>query len=233
MAVVGLTTSPTPEPQYIDSWDEYWMEMAFTVGRKSKDPKCRVGAVIVRERLMVSTGFNGFARQVFDDPSLLSDADEKLRLICHAEQNAIHNAARVGIALSGATIYVTKFPCMACTNAIIQAGIGGIYTHDSKFWNDDPADKDHSRKKSALRQARIKVEAPFHPDYAPKQVTGKQSAAPITASGPARPAMSAAAALVAVPPAKRRKNAKAAKPKAGQTSLFPARHAIDGGKSGT
>ncbi|WP_168165113.1 hypothetical protein [Anaeromyxobacter dehalogenans] len=42
--------------------------------------------MIVRENIALSTGFNGFARQVFDDPELLKDADEKLRLICHAEQ---------------------------------------------------------------------------------------------------------------------------------------------------
>jgi dCMP deaminase len=151
-----------PHP-YIDQWDEYWLEMARTASRKSKDPKCRVGAVIVCHDTVVSTGFNGFPRQVFDNPELLADPDEKLRMICHAEQNAIYNAARIGVSLQAATIYVTKFPCLGCCNAIIQAGMTTIYTHDSKFWNDDPLDPDHARKRSVLRQAGIKVIAPLMP----------------------------------------------------------------------
>jgi len=155
--------------------------MAMTTARKSKDPRCQVGAVIVRDNLVLSTGFNGFARKVFDDRSLLADSDRGSKLMCHAEQNAIHNAARLGIALEGAAIYVSKFPCLACCNAIIQSGIREIHTHDSRFWNDDPADRDHSRKKSYLRQAKIAVYAPFHPDYAQnqKRVIGQLSAAPL------------------------------------------------------
>ena len=149
---------PQPEAHpYIENWDTYWLEMALTAARKSKDPKCRVGAVIVSEGILVSTAFNGFPRHVFDDPDVLGNADEKLRLICHAEQNAIYNAARSGVALKGATIYVTKFPCLACCNAIIQSGITEIQTHDTKYWDDDPLDGDHSRKKAVLQQAKIKI----------------------------------------------------------------------------
>src|SRR5205823_2119474 len=78
---------------------------------------------------------------------------EKLKVICHAEQNAILNAARVGVAIEGGAIFVTKFPCLTCCNAMIQAGIIRIYTHDEWYWNDDPFDRDHSRKKDVLRQA--------------------------------------------------------------------------------
>ena len=216
--------APLQPLPHIEDWGEYWLEMAMTAARKSKDPRCRVGAVIVRDNVVLSTGFNGFARQVFDDPSLLADAEEKLRLVCHAEQNAIHNAARLGVALEGATIYVSKFPCLACCNAIIQSGIREIHTHDTKFWDDDPADGDHSRKKSTLRQAGIKVDAPFHPEYAPKRVTGKAMVAP---------APQDAAPLREVPPPKpSRSKKKKAKPASGDPtmSLFPARRPIKGGK---
>jgi deoxycytidylate deaminase len=64
---------------------------------------------------------------------------------------------------------VTKFPCLACCNAIIQAGIARIYTHDNRFWDDDPLDSDHRHKRAVLKQARIRVDAPFHPDYVPSQ----------------------------------------------------------------
>jgi dCMP deaminase len=122
-------------PERVDSWDEYFLWIAWAVSVKSKDPKCPVGAVIVSpERVVLSTGFNGLARGVFDDPRLLAKASEKIKIICHAEQNAIVNAARVGAALNKASIFVTKFPCLACCNAIVQAGITRIYTHDDCYW---------------------------------------------------------------------------------------------------
>jgi dCMP deaminase len=158
-------------PAEVDTWEEYFLNIAKVVSIKSKDPKCPVGAVIVSEdNIVISTGFNGFARGVHDDEQILLNADEKLRVICHAELNAILNVARSGgRALLGAAIYVTKFPCLACCNLIIQAGIKHIYTHDKEFWNDDPVDKDHSRKKKVLHQAHIAVHAPYHPAFQPTE----------------------------------------------------------------
>jgi Cytidine and deoxycytidylate deaminase zinc-binding region len=103
--------------------------------------------------------------------------DEKLKWICHAEANAISNAARSGVSVMGSTIFVTKFPCFLCCNAIVQAGVKRIYTHDDRFWADDPVDGDkpeyrpslkrppHSRKRILLKQADIQVDAPNHPKY--------------------------------------------------------------------
>lgn len=157
-------------PAHVERWDEYFLNIAKAVSIKSKDPKCPVGAVVASsDNVLLTTGFNGLARGVHDDEQTLTDADEKLRVICHAENNAIMNAARIGVALQGAAIYVTKFPCLACCNAIIQAGVKKIYTHDDSFWNDDPVDKDHSRKKRILHDARIEVNAPFHPAFKPTE----------------------------------------------------------------
>lgn len=223
-----LVELPPVEPGPIEDWDEYFLELAQTVKRKSKDPRCPVGAVIVRDRRTLSTGFNGFARGVFDDPALLANVDEKLKLVCHAEVNAIFNAAALGVALEGATIYVTKFPCLACCNAIIQAGVKTIYTHDKKYWGDDPFDKEHTRKKAALKQAGIKVIAPFHPDFMPTERNGKFSVVatvkPPANDGPIEKAPTAPKSKA------KRKGPKAAKPK-DQTSLWPAREPIPGGKS--
>lgn len=154
---------------YIENWDEYFLNVAGAISRKSKDPKCRVGAVIVSEedddKVIIATGFNGLARGAHDDADILGDAEEKIRQICHAEANAIFNTARTGVSTKGATIFVTKFPCFACCNAIVQAGIKRLYTHDHRYWDDDPADKNHSRKEALLKQARIDVDAPFHPRW--------------------------------------------------------------------
>lgn len=175
-----VPTSRISVPEHVETWDEYFMWMARAVSIKSKDPRCRVGAVITsRDNVVLSTGFNGLARGVFDDENLLADAQEKLNIICHAEQNAILNAARMGVALEGSFIFVTKFPCLACCNAIIQAGVTRIHTHDDCFWDDDPFDKDHTRKKSVLRQAGVKVEAPYHPAYSPQeQISTQKKKAP-------------------------------------------------------
>jgi hypothetical protein len=63
---------------------------------------------------------------------------------------------------------------LACCNAIIQAGITRIYTQDKWYWNDDPFDGDHSRKRKILRQTHLKVEAPFHPEYIPHEPINPQ-----------------------------------------------------------
>lgn len=158
-------------PAHVETWDEYFLNIAKAVSIKSKDPKCPVGAVIISEdNVILSTGFNGMARGVYDDEETLFDGDEKIKVICHAEGNAIMNAARVGgRPLQGTTIYVTKFPCMTCCNAIIQAGIRRIYTHDNSFWDDDPLDEDHSRKKRVLHEAHVHVDAPFHDTFKPTE----------------------------------------------------------------
>jgi dCMP deaminase len=113
---------------------------------------------------------DSLARGVHDDHELLEDADEKLRWICHAEGNAILNAGRSGVAVRGCTIYVTKFPCLSCCNAIAQGGLACIYTDDHRYRDDDPldgtdADYPHSRKQALLRQVGIRVIADNHPDF--------------------------------------------------------------------
>lgn len=166
-------------PKHVDDWDEYFWWMAKAASIKSKDPRCRVGAVIVSaDKLVLSTGFNGLPRGVDDDREILENVDEKLKAICHAEQNAIINAARMGIAVRGASIYVTKFPCLVCCNSIIQAGITRIYTRDAWYWDQDPFDgkddTDHWRKRRAIRQTHIVVDAPNHPEYSPVNRNGKK-----------------------------------------------------------
>ena len=155
----------TTSDDYIEGWDEYFLALATTAARKSKDPRCGVGAVLVRDKIVVATGFNGLARGVYDSSDVLDDVEEKLKLICHAELNASVNAARIGVSFVGATMYVTKFPCLACCNAIVQAGVARLYAHDNRFWDDDPADRDHKRKKDVPKYGRIDVNAPFHPEY--------------------------------------------------------------------
>lgn len=107
-------------------WDRRWLRMAQEVSRDSKDPSTKVGAVIVNDRnQVVATGYNGFPRGVWDSEERLFNRELKLKLVCHAEENAIWVA---GDRAEGSTIYVwpscaTPPTCHECAKAVIQSGI--------------------------------------------------------------------------------------------------------------
>ena len=108
-------------------WDHRFIELAKHIAQWSKDPSTKVGCVVVGEdREIRSTGFNGFPRGISDDAERLRSRETKYPLICHAEENAIMHAARIGVSLKGSTAYVTWPPCSRCARSLIQAGIKEI-----------------------------------------------------------------------------------------------------------
>ena len=108
-------------------WDTRFVELAMHIANWSKDPSTKVGCVVVGEdREIRSTGFNGFPRGIKDDEERLLDREQKYPLICHAEENAIMHAARIGVSLKGSTAYVTWPPCSRCARSLIQSGIKEI-----------------------------------------------------------------------------------------------------------
>ena len=117
-----------------DKWDKRFLDLAGHISGWSKDPSTKVGCVVVGEdREIRSTGFNGFPRGIKDDSERLSDREQKYPLICHAEENAIMHAARIGLSLKGCTAYVTWPPCTRCARSLIQAGvIEVVYPEDSE-----------------------------------------------------------------------------------------------------
>lgn len=114
------------------SWDEYFMKLAHEVATRTTCLRRAVGAIIVKDRRILSTGYNGVPtglthcaetgclRQELGVPS--GQRHEICRGL-HGEQNAIIQAARYGIDISGSTIYVTTQPCVVCAKMIINAGI--------------------------------------------------------------------------------------------------------------
>lgn len=105
-------------------WDGYFMTVAEAVASKSKDPSTKVGALVIdKQRLIRATGFNGLPRGVADSAERLLDRPTKLRLVVHAEMNAICAAARVGVPLDGCSLHVTLHPCLRCAILIVQVGI--------------------------------------------------------------------------------------------------------------
>lgn len=106
----------------LSKWDKRFIDLATMVGGWSKEPRSRVGAVIVRpDRSIASLGFNGFPRGVDDSDERLANRALKNSIAVHAEMNAILAAHS---SVKGCTIYVTPLlPCSHCAGAIVQSGI--------------------------------------------------------------------------------------------------------------
>ena len=106
-------------------WDKRYLDMAYLVASWSKDPSSKIGAVAVSPKGQVlSTGYNGFPRNIEDSHDRLHDRELKYKYIVHAEMNAIYNATYNGISLDGSTLYVSGLPCCnQCALGIIQVGI--------------------------------------------------------------------------------------------------------------
>ena len=115
------------------SWDEYFMEITQLVAQRSTCDRAFVGCVLVNsDHRIVSTGYNGTA----SGNHHCIDVGHRMRdghciATIHAEMNALLYCAKEGIPAKGSICYVTHFPCLNCTKALIQAGISAIYYHEA------------------------------------------------------------------------------------------------------
>ena len=118
------------------SWERYFMNLAFQAATRSTCPRKSVGAVIVRDKTVLSTGYNGSVRGAphCTEVGCLMENDHCVRTV-HAEANALVQAAHNGIRLEGAEIYVTASPCFNCFKLIVNAGIRTICY--GEFYRDD------------------------------------------------------------------------------------------------
>ena len=123
---------PPPPPEERPSWDEYFMKIAQVVALRSNCSRRHVAAVIVKDKRIISTGYNGTPRGIRNCheggcPRCSSSAPSGTGLeecICsHGEENAIVQAAYHGIAVKDSTLYTTFSPCLLCAKMIINAGI--------------------------------------------------------------------------------------------------------------
>lgn len=111
-------------------WDDYFMTIAETVAEQSTCDRALVGCVLVKDKRMLTTGFNGSPKKqphCSDVGHLMVDG-HCVRTI-HAEMNAIIQAALHGVSTDGATCYVTHFPCIICSKLLVNAGIARIVYH--------------------------------------------------------------------------------------------------------
>jgi dCMP deaminase len=118
------------------TWDEYFMGIARLTAERSTCLRRKVGAVIVQDKHIVATGYNGAPRGIAhcaerggclrEELGVPSGERHELCRALHAEQNAIIQAATFGNSIEGATIYITHQPCIICAKMIINAGIRKI-----------------------------------------------------------------------------------------------------------
>lgn len=115
------------------SWDEYFIEMTDMIGSRGTCDRGRSGCVITRDKRILSTGYVGspvglpHCDEVGHEMHTVTNEDGTQSRHCvrtaHAEQNAITNAARVGVSLLGGTLYCKMMPCYRCGQSIVNAGI--------------------------------------------------------------------------------------------------------------
>jgi len=134
-------------PKNRPSWDEYFMEITDIVAKRSTCLRRMVGAIIVKDKHILTTGYNGAPRGLDNCLEINTCLRQEMKIpsaekheICrgaHAEQNAIAQAAYHGIKIEGATLYCTFMPCVMCAKMLINAGIKRIVFKN--FYPDDLA----------------------------------------------------------------------------------------------
>lgn len=114
------------------SWDEYFMGIARMVGQRSTCMRRQVGAIIVKDKRILATGYNGAPKGMrhCSEVGCLRESQDvppgERHELCrgiHAEQNAIVQSAAFGVPIQGSTLYCTHFPCVLCAKMLINAGI--------------------------------------------------------------------------------------------------------------
>lgn len=148
----------TPEEQITTrfgaKWDRNFFDLARLLASWSKDPKTKVGAVIVDDhKRVISHGYNGFPRFTDDSPELYADPEYKAAAVIHAEKNAIVNSVARP---EGGILYVTYMPCTPCAGLLIQSGIVEVH---APVWPEDKPHRweDWRRANDLLRQAGVAV----------------------------------------------------------------------------
>ena len=144
------------------SWDEYFIEIADVVAKRSNCVSRKVGAVITVDNQIVSTGYNGAPKGLHhcvDAGGCLrklnkieSGTRQEICRAVHAEQNAIISAAVKGVSIKGGTLYTNTYPCSICTRMIINAEIKKI-VYDSDY--SDPLAKE-MLEESGIKVLRLK-----------------------------------------------------------------------------
>ena len=118
--------------------DPYFLKIAYEISHRSHDSTTQHGCCIVKDGRIISTGYNGFPPGLPDELIPNNRLDGlKYKFICHAEKNAIYNAAKEGICLQNSVIYITGIPCSDCSKALVAVGIKKWIIGDKEYIADE------------------------------------------------------------------------------------------------
>ncbi len=130
-----VTDYSEPNNEQRPSWPEYFLELTQVVAKRSTCLRRQVGALIVKDKRVLATGYNGAPKNIphcrevgciREEKGVPSGERHELCRGLHAEQNAIIQAAVHGTSIQGATLYCTHQPCIVCTKMIINAGLDRV-----------------------------------------------------------------------------------------------------------
>ena len=136
MTCAERTEGAGPSAWRRPSWDEYFLQLALQAATRSTCLRRQVGAVLVRDKRLLATGYNGAPRGVAhcleigclrEQLGIPSGERHELCRAIHAEQNAVIQAAIHGVAIEGATLYCTHHPCILCAKILINCGVQEIH----------------------------------------------------------------------------------------------------------
>jgi len=124
-----MYATPRKQSMELAKAQKYYKLAVYQASLFSKDPNTQVAAIIIAPDSLqiLSTGFNGLCRKVAETPERWA-RPLKYTWCCHAEMNAVANAARSGVKIEGAICVVTMFPCVECCKILIQSGIATVIT---------------------------------------------------------------------------------------------------------
>ena len=137
--------------------DLRYLEVTRQIAQWSKDPRTKVGAVLVGNKgQIISQGYNGFPRKIKDTEERLHDRTLKHKFVIHAEMNAIYNAIFNGSSTEGATIYISGLPCChECAKGIIQTGITRVVMDSLPDDSPEPWDESGKLSLEMFREADV------------------------------------------------------------------------------
>jgi len=146
------------------TWDELFMLDIYRIAEKSKDPRSKLGAVLVdwESKFPFSRGYNDFPRKVKDRIPERWERPEKYFWVAHAEANSILNCAREGIKTKGSVMFTQGVPCDRCSVDVIQAGIVEVVVHKQwqvyeKKFNWEKWNEASIRSEAMLNEAGVKI----------------------------------------------------------------------------
>jgi dCMP deaminase len=120
------------------TWNDYFMSLAILTSSRSPCSRLHVGCVLIKDKRVVSMGYNGFLTGEEHNSVVQEDTfghRHELATI-HAEQNAISYGANTGVALKETSAYITHYPCLNCAKLLVSCGIKTVYYHED--YNNDP-----------------------------------------------------------------------------------------------